>query len=167
MQWLRTKAQLCQKMLCSLECLHRTGKPFLLGCFQGHIRWPHGMAEARILFLFFQRVKGLNQALVQVLKSQGVCSFSNLNLRGFQGPLVSSTHFKNNKEKPLALSIQAALVSSTLCHSFSFILLVFIKWGWLMCYCDALFSEMWPTEAASTPVPWMFNIKKECSGRQW
>lgn len=94
MQWLRTKAQLSQKMLCALECLSRAGKPFILGCFQGH------MAEARIFFLFFQRTKGLNQPLVQVLKPWGVCSFSNLKQSGFQGALVSShTHFKNNKEK--------------------------------------------------------------------
>lgn len=68
----------------ALECLHRARKPFRLGCFQGHVRWPHATAEARILFLFFQRVKGLNQPLVQVLKSQ------NLKPREFQGAVVSS-----------------------------------------------------------------------------
>lgn len=49
--------------------------------------------------------KGLNQPLLQVLQSQGVCSFSNLKLRGFQVAAVSShTHTLFKKEKA-ALSI--------------------------------------------------------------
>lgn len=92
-------------MPCALECLHRARKPFLLGCFQGHVRWPHATAEARILFLFFQRVKGLNQPLVQVLKSQGVCSISNQKPREFQGAVVSSHAVLKQGKKPLALPV--------------------------------------------------------------
>lgn len=93
--------------------------------------------------------------------------FQTLNRVAFKEHWCLHTHtLKTTRKKNSSFNISCSC-NSALCYSSSFIFLVFIKWGWLMCYCDALFSEMWPTETASTPVPWMFNIKKECSDRQW
>lgn len=100
MQWLRTKAQLSQKMLCALECLSRAGKPFILGCFRDTSDGLMPRQKPEFCFSSSKGQKAWINHWYRSWKPWGVCSFSNLKQSGFQGALVSShTHFKNNKEK--------------------------------------------------------------------
>lgn len=59
----------------------------------------HGRSQNCVSLL--PKDKGLNQLLLRVLKSQGVCSFSNLKLRGFQVAAVSTHTHAHTHTSPL------------------------------------------------------------------
>lgn len=75
MQWLRTETQ--------------SRQTFSTWLFPGTHQMASCHSRSQNFVSLLPRTKGLNQPLVQVLKSR-VCSFSNLKQSGFQGALVSS-----------------------------------------------------------------------------